>query len=123
MSTPGGPRKANPWPFLAISVLVLLLGTFLAIKFMKPEHAPSVVKEPPPPPEPISEPTPKEPPAEPVPKEPTVQERLAALVARIEKGVAEKKWDEATADLKAARALQVKDERLDILQKHAFNVC
>ena len=122
MSVPGGSRKSNPWPFLAITVLVLLLAAFLVLKFAKPDRAPSVVKEPPPAvePPPVVETTAPPPAPGPVPKAPAVDEQLAALSDQIEKAVGEKRWDDAERDLKKARALAVKNERLDAL-RHAID--
>lgn len=37
-------KKTNPWPFLAISLLVILLTTFLVLKFTRKDKVPAAVK-------------------------------------------------------------------------------
>jgi formylglycine-generating enzyme required for sulfatase activity len=109
MSDVSAPRKSGPWPLLAISLLVLLLGAFLGLKFLKgSDERPLVVKEPQRPAEPAktaepetpTSPAPPEtPPTPPVPPEASPEKERATAV---ERALQARKWDEADKLLQGA---------------------
>ena len=107
--TDGEARRGGPWPLLAMTVLVLLLGAFLFIRWSRRDAGPAVVKEAPPP-APIQAPLP--PPTQPIPLQPVPppppqkdprEETFKVKVAEAEEALKAKRWNDAEAAIKAAK--------------------
>lgn len=116
----GDARRAGPWPLLAMSVLVLLLGAFLLVRWQKRDGGPAVVKEPPPRTEPAVVPTPPPgpdglppTPAQKDPKEETYKARVTEAGAALEA----RHWDDAEAAIKAAKELFDRPELAALLDR------
>lgn len=102
-----GPRRSNPWPFVAITVLVLLLSVFLVLQLVKKDPSPAVVKAPAiadTPPAPPAPPAPA--PAPPAPPDTAAQEAFARHLEAARKALAEKRWDDALSEIRKARGFR-----------------
>jgi formylglycine-generating enzyme required for sulfatase activity len=99
------PRKAGPWPLLAILLLIGLLSAFLVLQWSKRDAEKVTYKPPPPPPHEPPPPAPTPVPPAPAPVQDPAKEEFEKQIALAKKALEAKKWDEALAALdSAARA-------------------
>ncbi|HXX92889.1 MAG TPA: hypothetical protein VEN81_04600, partial [Planctomycetota bacterium] len=105
-----------------MSVLVLLLGAFLFLKWQRREAGPAVVKEPPPSPTqnvstPPRIPGPEVPPTPPPPVKDPKEETYKQAVHGAESAIEGKRWDDAETAIKKARELFDRPELKTLLDQ------
>ncbi len=96
-------RRSNPWPLLAMAVLVVLLSVFLYLRWQK--RGPAVVKEPPgvPPAVPVAD--------RPPPRDPR-REEFDGRMGNAREALKSRDWAEAERHLQHARRLLPEDPRV-----------
>ena len=114
MNDPALARKPKGWPLFAIALLIALLAGFLFLRWRKREDVPATVKNP----VPIAQPpdSSKTPPVEPPKPATPAEEDFEKKVAGIRKALEAKRWDEAAAELEAAKKMRPADPALAALE-------